>query len=68
MKFGILGPLEVLVAGQRLELGGNKQRQLLAILLLNANEVVSADTLIDGLWGEKPPATAAKVCKSICRV
>ena len=49
MKFGILGPLEVFVGERRLELGGSKQRQLLAILLLHANEVVSADTLLEVL-------------------
>src|SRR2546425_4084537 len=60
MEFRFLGPLEVFVEDRRLELGGTKQRQLLAILLLHANEMVSADRLIDGLWGAKPPATAAK--------
>jgi DNA-binding SARP family transcriptional activator len=43
-----------------LELGGAKQRSLLAILLLHANQVVSTDRLIDELWGAEPPATAAK--------
>jgi predicted ATPase/DNA-binding SARP family transcriptional activator len=60
MEFRFLGPLEVFVEDRRLELGGSKQRQLLAILLLHANEVVSADKLIEGLWGANPPATAAK--------
>jgi predicted ATPase/DNA-binding SARP family transcriptional activator len=60
MEFKILGPLEVLVEGRRLELGGSKQRQLLAILLLHANELVSADRLIEELWGGSPPAAAAK--------
>jgi DNA-binding SARP family transcriptional activator len=40
--------------------GGGKRRSLLAILLLHSNEVVSAERLIDGLWGERPPSTAAK--------
>jgi DNA-binding SARP family transcriptional activator len=44
-----------------LPLGGAKQRALLALLLLHRNEVVSTDRLIEGLWGEAPPATAAKV-------
>jgi DNA-binding SARP family transcriptional activator len=42
-------------------LGGPKQRALLALLLLRANEVVATDELIDRMWGERPPATAAKV-------
>ena len=43
-----------------LALGGARQRALLAALLLHANEVVSTDRLIDELWGDEPPATAAK--------
>jgi YVTN family beta-propeller protein len=58
VDFRILGPLEVRANGDRLRLGGRKQRALLAVLLLNANEVVSRDRLIDVLWGEKPPPTA----------
>ena len=64
MNFGILGPLEVTDDGRRVELGGRKQRALLAILLLHANEVVSADKLIDELWGETPPPTAAKTLQA----
>ena len=55
MEAKILGPLEVVVEGERIEIPGGKQRELLAILLLHANEVVSADRLIEGLWGETPP-------------
>jgi DNA-binding SARP family transcriptional activator len=46
--------------GRSLDLGGVKQRSLLALLLLHANQVVSTDRLIDELWGAAPPATAAK--------
>src|SRR4051794_10423256 len=60
MDFRILGPLEVAVDGGVVPLGGGKQRALLAVLLLHANEVVSSDRLIDSLWGERPPDTAAK--------
>lgn len=49
VDFRILGPLEVRANGDRLRLGGRKQRALLAVLLLNANEVVSRDRLIDVL-------------------
>ncbi len=55
MEFRILGPLEVADGDATVALGGMKQRALLAILLLNANEVVSADRLIDELWGERAP-------------
>jgi ABC-type transport system substrate-binding protein/DNA-binding SARP family transcriptional activator len=44
--------------GKSVPLGGRRQRSLLAILLLRANEVVSNDALIDELWGEQPPASA----------
>jgi DNA-binding SARP family transcriptional activator len=61
MRFGILGPFEVTDdRGRDVALGGLKQRSVLAILLLHANEVVSSDRLIDELWGEDAPATAAK--------
>jgi predicted ATPase/DNA-binding SARP family transcriptional activator len=59
LDFRLLGPLEVRDGERTLSLGGRKQRTLLAILLLHANEVVSSDTLIDGLWGEHAPKTAA---------
>ena len=60
MDFRLLGPLEVVDDGRAIPLGGSKQRALLALLALRINETVSADRLIDELWGERPPATAAK--------
>jgi DNA-binding SARP family transcriptional activator len=60
LQFRLLGPLEVIENERSLELGGTKQRSLLAVLLLNANQVVSRDRLIDQLWGDEPTATAAK--------
>jgi DNA-binding SARP family transcriptional activator len=59
MEFRILGPLAVLDKGGELSLGGPKPRALLAVLLLHANEVVSADRLIEELWGEDSPEHAA---------
>ncbi|MBA3427912.1 MAG: transcriptional regulator, partial [Actinobacteria bacterium] len=50
LEFRILGPLEVVGPGGPLELGGPKQRATLAILLLNANRVVSIDRLADQLY------------------
>jgi DNA-binding SARP family transcriptional activator len=55
MQFRILGALEVADGDATVALGGVRQRTLLAILVLNANEVVSADRLIDELWGERSP-------------
>ena len=60
MDFRILGPLEVHDDGRPLELGGARQRALLAILLLQRGHVVTADRLIEDLYGGRPPATAAK--------
>src|SRR5262245_1714386 len=60
MDYLILGPLEAHAEGRPLRLGGAKQRALLALLLLQRNETVPVDRLIDGLWGEAPPATAGK--------
>jgi DNA-binding SARP family transcriptional activator len=60
MEFGLLGPLEVRAGEGPLPLGAPKQRALLALLLLNANRVVARGRLIDELWGEEPPETAAK--------
>jgi DNA-binding SARP family transcriptional activator len=59
MEFRILGPVEVFDDGRAIALGPSKQRALLAILLLHMNEVVSRDRLIEDLWGERAPETAA---------
>lgn len=59
LEFRILGPVEVWDDGRQLQLGGPKQRAVLALLLLDAGRVVSTDRLIDLLWGEQPPPTAA---------
>src|SRR4051812_36488337 len=61
MEFRLLGPLEVVKHDRVVMLGGGRQRALFAALLLHANGVVSADRLIDGLWGQTPPATAGKI-------
>ncbi|PZG02487.1 BTAD domain-containing putative transcriptional regulator [Micromonospora deserti] len=58
MRFGVLGPLAVTTdAGEPVTVPGTKVRALLADLLANRNRVVSADRLIDDLWGD-PPANA----------
>src|SRR5262249_58225914 len=61
LDFRVLGPLEVAANGTFLPLGGAKQRAVLALLLLHANEVVSTDRLIDELWGGSPPESAANM-------
>jgi YVTN family beta-propeller protein len=61
MEFLILGPLEVRNGEHTVRLGAAKQRALLGVLLLHANEAVSTARLVDELWGETPPATAEKL-------
>ena len=58
LEFRILGPLEVVGDGGPVPLGGPKQRATLAILLLNANRVVSVERLADDLYAGAPPVTA----------
>lgn len=60
MEYRVLGPFEAVRDGQTLKLGGPQQRAVLVVLLLHRGEVIPADRLIDELWGERPPATAAK--------
>ena len=54
-EFGILGPLEVSRSGCAVPLGGPRQRAVLALLLLEANRVVSMDRLAEDIWGGNPP-------------
>ena len=60
MEVRALGDLEVVHEGQALELGSHQQRAVLAILALSPGKAVSSDRLIEALWGQSPPASAAK--------
>jgi DNA-binding SARP family transcriptional activator len=64
MEYRILGPLEALDGERRLPLGGTRQRSVLALLLIHGNEALTRDVIIDRLWGDEPPATAAKVLQN----
>ena len=57
----MLGPLEVERDGALIDVGAPKERALLLVLLLNANTVVSTDRIVGALWGDPPPASAAKL-------
>jgi predicted ATPase/DNA-binding SARP family transcriptional activator/tetratricopeptide (TPR) repeat protein len=59
MEFGILGPLEVRDGAGLVRVPGAKERALLADLLVNAGRVVSADRLVEDLWGDDPPGNPA---------
>jgi YVTN family beta-propeller protein len=60
VEFRVLGDLEAIADGHALALGSHQQRAVLAVLVVSAGEVVSSDRLIEAVWGERPPATAAK--------
>jgi WD40 repeat protein/DNA-binding SARP family transcriptional activator len=62
--FRILGPLEVDVGGDTIPLGGPKQRAVLAHLVLRANQLVPAESLIDQIWPEEPPEKARNVIQT----
>src|SRR6478735_797240 len=69
VAFRVLGPLEVRSEGHAIEIGGPKQRALLAVLLLSANRVVSRERLIEELWPDHGAAAAEKTLNvSIARL
>jgi DNA-binding SARP family transcriptional activator len=61
VEFGLLGPVQARVAGRPVDLGGPRQRALLALLLLHLNEPLSVDSIVDALWGETMPTSATKM-------
>jgi DNA-binding SARP family transcriptional activator len=56
--FGVLGPLEMAVLGAPVALGSQKQRAVLAMLVINRNRAVGSEALIDGAWGQRAPQEA----------
>ena len=61
MEIRLLGPVELVVDGASVPVAGTKLRAVLAMLALDANRPVSADRLMEGLWGEELPASAGKM-------
>src|SRR5437870_1690295 len=59
VEFRDLGPFEVMAGGRQLPIHGRKQKALLAMLVVNAGDVVSTDELIEALWGGEAPETGA---------
>jgi len=64
VEFDILGPLEVRRSGRAVPLGGPRQRAVLALLLLEANRVVSMDRLAEDVWGGDPPEGWARTLQT----
>jgi predicted ATPase/DNA-binding SARP family transcriptional activator len=63
MEYRVLGPLEALDNGRRLNLGGPRQQAVLASLLVHADQTVALERLVDWLWDEAPPETAQKTIR-----
>ena len=57
LRVAVLGPVRAWRADTELELGAPRRRAVLGLLAARANQVVSRDELIDGIWGEEPPAS-----------
>ena len=64
VQIRVLGHLEASVDDQPVALGGAKQRAVLAMLGLEPNRTITADRLIEGLWGEEPPQSAPKMVQN----
>ena len=68
MEFRALGPLEVLVDGQVLDLGPRRQRSLLALLLIHADEVVPTEQVLEDLWGDDGASMENALWVSVSRL
>jgi DNA-binding SARP family transcriptional activator len=65
LEYRILGPVEVVDETGPLSLGGQRQRAVLALLLLNVGSVVSTDRIVDEVWGEQPPKTVTTSLQNV---
>ena len=61
VTFGVLGPLQAVIDGRPARLGGQRPRSVLAVLLLRAGQVVPVPVLVDAVWGDVPPVSAANL-------
>ena len=64
VELGVLGPIQVRLGGAPVTIPGAKPRAILSMLGLHGGSVVAADTLVELLWGEDPPRTAAKALQT----
>ena len=69
LEFRVLGPLDVRRGGRSVAPAGVRRRSLLALLLLEAGQLVPVEHLIDGIWGHQPPSTAIglEIGRASCR-
>ena len=61
----MLGPIEVIWSGDQVNVGGSRQRKLLAMLVLNANRVVSVEQLVDELWHTPPRSVRQQIHNAV---
>ena len=64
VRVSVLGPLTVETGRGEVHVAGSRRRRLLALLASRAGRMVSADAIVDALWGDEPPPTAAKTIQS----
>lgn len=64
IRFGVLGPVQVVAGDEPVALGGPGVRGVLAMLLLRPNEVVPVEDILGGLWGDDPPLTARTIVQN----
>jgi DNA-binding SARP family transcriptional activator len=64
MEFRLLGPLEVERDGETLNLGGRRQRAVLALLAMHVGEVLSTDRIVEEIWADDPPPSATRTVHS----
>jgi predicted ATPase/DNA-binding SARP family transcriptional activator len=67
-RFRVLGPIEVRAGNEPVALTGARQLKLLAFLVLNANRAVSADALIDAVWGPEREGAVKRLQMAIARL
>src|SRR5215831_17376523 len=60
LTVSVIGPLQVLRAGRVVEVGGRKERRVLAVLAAAGGRAVTVDEMIEALWGDEPPRTAER--------
>ncbi|MEV1206194.1 AfsR/SARP family transcriptional regulator, partial [Microbispora rosea] len=65
MSFGVLGPLDVRRDGRPIEVGGQRLRALLTLLLLDAGRTVSVDALVAGVWDDRPPGGVGNALQAL---
>ena len=66
MRYRVLGGLEVVDGSRPLDLGGPKQRAVLAALLVDAGRTITIDRLIDAVWGDHPPPRGRRRSRPTC--